>query len=59
MNRLLRGIVFEESQKEQLENLYRQTRENKKKEFAAKLGEAQSSARSGTKNLPARPKLKA
>ena len=36
LNRLLRGIVFEESQKEQLENLYRQTRENKEKEFAAK-----------------------
>src|SRR3989338_8324360 len=36
LNRLLRGIVFEESQKEQLENLYRQTRESAEKEFAAK-----------------------
>src|SRR3989344_194246 len=34
LNRLLRGIVFEESQRERLENLYRQIREGEEKEFA-------------------------
>lgn len=36
LRRLLQGIVFEESQGKQLEELYRKIRENEEKKFAAK-----------------------